>query len=82
MKIDNSRISLFPDFSAELQKRPATFNDVKKLLRELNVQYGMLYPARLRVTALGTTHFFDRPTAAAQGLDREDRALKDARRQH
>lgn len=81
MAIDNSKVSLFPDFSVELQKQHAKFIDLKKRLREHNLQYAMLYPARLRVVALGEVHFFDRPNAAAQWLDREDRALKAARPQ-
>ncbi|XP_073491350.1 protein mono-ADP-ribosyltransferase PARP15-like [Aquarana catesbeiana] len=81
LAIDNSKISLFPDFSAELQKHCAKFIEVKKRLRELSVQYAMLYPARLRVTALGATHFFDRPDMAAQWLDREERAIRAAKSQ-
>lgn len=81
LAIENSKISLFPDFSAELQKQRAKFMDVKRRLRDLNLPYAMLYPARLRVVALGETRFFDRPDMAAQWLDREDRALKAARPQ-
>lgn len=79
LTIDNAKISLFPDFSAELQKQLAEFMDVKKRLRDFNLKYAMLYPARLRVVALGEVHFFDRPTSAAQWLDQEDRAPKAAK---
>lgn len=77
MAINNSKISLFPDFFAELQKPHAKFIDVrkKKKLSDLNLQYAMLDPARLCVVALGEVHFCDRPTSAAQWLDQEDRAL-------
>lgn len=81
MVIDNSKISLFPDFSAELQKQRTKFNDVKKRLRDLNVQYAMLYPSRLRVAALGEVHFVDHTTSAAQWLNREERAIKAAKSQ-
>lgn len=43
--MDNSKISLFPDFSAEVQKQRAQFTEVKKRLRSLELQYAMLYPA-------------------------------------
>lgn len=59
MAIDNSKVSLFPDFSAELQKQRAKYINVKKRLRDLKLQYAMLYPARLRVVALGEIHFFN-----------------------
>lgn len=81
MAIDDSKISLFSDFSAELQKQQAKFTDFKKRLRAFNLQYAMLYSARLRVVALGEIHFFDHPASAAQWLDREDRALKAAKSQ-
>lgn len=54
----NSKISLFPDLSDEVQQHRAQFNEVKKCLRALNVQYAMLYPARLCVVARDEFHFF------------------------
>lgn len=44
MAIDNSKISLFPNFSAELQKQRAKFTDVKKRLQDFILPYAMLYP--------------------------------------
>lgn len=57
MMIANSNISLFPDFSANVQKRRAQFTDVKKRMRALELQYAMLCPARLCVAAKGEVHF-------------------------
>lgn len=34
-KIDNAKISLFPDFSADMKKQRAKFIDVKRRLRDL-----------------------------------------------
>ena len=79
MKIDNAKISCFPDFSAELQKQRAKFIDIKRRLRALDIKYAMLYPSKLRVEALGSVHFFDLPSSAAQWLDREERSLRDGR---
>lgn len=75
--MDNSKISLFPDFSAEVQKQRAQFNDVKKRLRSLEIQYSMLYPARLRVVARDEVHFFEKPALVMQWLDREECSLCD-----
>lgn len=55
--MDNSKILLFPDFSAGKQKR-AQFTEVKKRLPSLELQYAMLYPACLRVVAKDEVHFF------------------------
>lgn len=75
--IENSKISLFPDFSADVQKQRAQFNDIKKRLRSLELQYSMLYPARLRVVARDEVHFFERPAMVAQWLDREEKSLRE-----
>lgn len=53
---------IFPDFSADLNRRRAAFNEVKALLRgKEGVRYGLLYPARLRVSWDGETKVFDNP---------------------
>lgn len=79
LKVDNAKISLFPDFSADLQKQQAKFTDVKRRLRDLDLKYAMLYPARLRIEVLGSLQFFDSPSAAAQWLDREEQTIRENR---
>lgn len=74
--IDNTKISLFPDFSAELQKQRVKFINVKRCLRSLELQYAMLYMAQLQFVAKREAHFFDKPSMAAQWLDREERSLR------
>lgn len=75
MKIDNVRISFYPDFSAELQRKWAKFTEVKKRLRCFDVTNAMLYPAKLRVAANDETHFFNNPAVASHWLDREVHTL-------
>lgn len=77
LKMDNSKISFFPDFSVEVQKQRAQFNDAKKRLKALNVQYSMLYPSRLHVVARDQVHFFDKPQLVSQWLDREERSIRE-----
>ena len=79
LKVDNTKVSLFPDFSAELQKKRSKFLDVKRRLRDLDLKYAMLYPARLRVEVFGAVQFFDSPATAAHWLDREEQSIKEAR---
>lgn len=55
LRIDNTKVSFFRDFSAELQKQTAKLTDVKRLLRNLDLKYAMLYPANVQVEALGIT---------------------------
>lgn len=75
-KINGSRISFYPDFSAEIQKRRLQFQDVKRRLRTLQISYAMLYPAKLRVAALGATHFFESSKDASHWIDCNEAQLK------
>lgn len=78
MKIDNARISFYPDIPAEVQHRRAKFLDVKKHLRKYAVHYAMLYPAKLHIVANEETDFFENPVAASARLDRVEHTLKRA----
>ena len=69
LTFDGYRISIYPDFSAITQKQRASFQPVKKRLRDLNLIYSMLYPAKLRVVENGKAYFFTNPTEASQWLD-------------
>ncbi len=53
------RIRIFPDFTPEVAKRRAAFNRAREILRDKSgVRYGLLYPAKLRVTFRGTETVF------------------------
>ncbi|CAJ0951192.1 unnamed protein product [Ranitomeya imitator] len=52
----------------ELQKQRARFLEIKKRLRDRNVIYSMLYPARLRIVHEGSSIFFTNPEDAAEWL--------------
>ncbi|KAL3043438.1 hypothetical protein OYC64_003328 [Pagothenia borchgrevinki] len=56
------QVMLFLDVSAELHKQRRRFDGVKRRLREMDVQYGIVFPARLRVTHGGRSCFFDNPS--------------------
>lgn len=59
-----SRIHFYPDVSVEVAKWRAAFNPVKARLREAGIEFGLLFPARLRITHNGGRHFFDSPLQA------------------
>lgn len=58
------RIHIFPDYSAALARRRAEFKVVKAQLHQAGVKFGLIYPAKLRLTFQGSTHTFDSPEAA------------------
>ncbi|KAJ1087947.1 hypothetical protein NDU88_001106 [Pleurodeles waltl] len=67
--VDNTRISLYPDYTLMVQKCRACFQVVKRRLRTEGLKYALLFPARLRVTFNQKTHFFETPDSACDWLD-------------
>lgn len=68
IRYNGTSVSIYPDFSPDLQKRRAKFGVIKRKLKQLKVTYALLYPARLWATALGETLFFDTPEGVAGWL--------------
>ena len=60
------RIHIFPDYSATLARRRAEFKDVKAQLYQAGVKFGLIHPAKLRITFQGSAHTFDTPDAGLQ----------------
>lgn len=73
---NGTKISFYPDFWAEVQRKRAKFAKVKKCLQRLQVTYAMLHPAKLLVTARGQATFFETATDAAEWLDRNEQDLR------
>jgi len=59
-------IKFYEDFSATVAKKRAAFNQMKALLFKKEIRFGMIFPARLRVTFNGVSHTFDSPEQAEQ----------------
>lgn len=69
LKYNGSRVSIFPDYSAATQKQRTAFAAVKRRLRDKQLSYSMLYPAKLRVISDGKAQFFLSPVEASRWLD-------------
>lgn len=65
---DGDDIRIFPDYSLEVSRQRAKFNEVKKLLRDgkiTNLRFGVVYPAELKITLPdGTVQKFKDPSTA------------------
>uniref|UniRef100_H2ZUV6 L1 transposable element RRM domain-containing protein n=1 Tax=Latimeria chalumnae TaxID=7897 RepID=H2ZUV6_LATCH len=61
LKWKQHRVYLFPDWSRDLQAKRQRFWEVRKLLREKGVRYGLFYPAILKITYWGETQSFTDP---------------------
>lgn len=43
----NGKIAIFPDFSADVQRRRQNFTEVKRKMQLKHLKYSMLFPAKL-----------------------------------
>lgn len=59
------KICIFRDLPLEVAKRRAAFTTVRRMLRDKpGIRYGLLYPAKLRLTHDGIEKFFTDPKEA------------------
>ncbi|KAJ1194174.1 hypothetical protein NDU88_003469 [Pleurodeles waltl] len=61
---ENSCIYFFPHHTATVQRQLTSFVGVKKRLCQASLTYSVLFPARLKVIADGTSFFYTEPTGA------------------
>lgn len=59
----------------EVQAKQGKFSEVKKYLQRLHLQYAMLYPAWLQVTARGQAHCFNTALDVSSWLDANEASL-------
>lgn len=69
IRIDNSTITIYPDYTAAVAQRRRTFLAIKRDLRAKEIKYSMMFPAKLRVEAEGKTWFFTTPEEAREWLE-------------
>lgn len=65
LRFNGEPVTIFPDYTATVAKARAAFTEVRKLLCDRQgVRYGILFPARLRVTYKGEDMEFTDPDKA------------------
>lgn len=55
------QIMFFPDLSVEVQKQRCQYNDVKLKLRALHLDFGLIFPAKMKIFHKGSRHQFNTP---------------------
>uniref|UniRef100_H3ARV8 L1 transposable element RRM domain-containing protein n=1 Tax=Latimeria chalumnae TaxID=7897 RepID=H3ARV8_LATCH len=60
----NKPIYIFPDMSADLFQKRKSFFGVKRLCKDLDIPFALLFPARLRIDFKGQCLFFTNPLDA------------------
>lgn len=66
----NYPVMFFPDLSAEVHKQRRRYDGVKQKLRAMGVRYGIVFPARLRVSHGERTYMFENPSEAEHFVER------------
>ena len=68
MTYESKKISFYPDYSTNLQRRRDEFLDVKRMLRDKEMEYALIYPAQLRNKHQGPVKLFTTPAKAQRVL--------------
>lgn len=66
---NNRRIHFFPDFSVELQNARKAYTDVKRMLRDREIEYSFAYPSKLRILHMGKAKTFSTPSEIKNFID-------------
>lgn len=69
LQVENKQIMIFPDYARAVQQQRSVFLEVKRRLRANNIQYSLLFPARLKVLYDGATIFFTHAEEAHDWAD-------------
>lgn len=69
LSFNNNKISIFPDYSPEVQQRHRSGTEVRKRLREKGLAYSLLFPSKLRIIDGDRFRFF---VSAPTWLDARD----------
>ncbi|KAE8278211.1 hypothetical protein D5F01_LYC23701 [Larimichthys crocea] len=77
VKLENNHVMFFPDLSPKVQKQRKLFDGVKLRLRHLNRDYGLIFPARLRIWHEDTWHYFNSVAKADKFIDKLRPAIRE-----
>ncbi|KAJ1106523.1 hypothetical protein NDU88_003924 [Pleurodeles waltl] len=69
LKIEGKEINIYPDYTNLVQKQRSAFASVKKVLRQNDMKYALLYPAKLRIEYEKRTHFLTSPREAWEWME-------------
>ena len=67
--VGNVKVSIFPDYTFNVQKQRASFLAVKKELRNEGIQYALMFPAKLKIMVDGKANFFVEPREVRDWLE-------------
>ena len=59
---EGRHVMFFPDLSTDVQNQRKQYNQVKQQLREMDINFGLIFPAKMRVIHQGERHLFNSPS--------------------
>lgn len=69
VEVDGVAIRFAPDYSTQTFRRRLTFSDTMDALQKLGFHTFLLYPAKLKATRGGSSHFFNTPEEAKDFME-------------
>lgn len=69
------KVRIFPDLTAETDKRRAQFQDVRARLHEKRIKHGIIHPATLIITFNGETKSFQDHKAAETNVSKVTKTI-------
>uniref|UniRef100_A0A3Q3B0V7 L1 transposable element RRM domain-containing protein n=1 Tax=Kryptolebias marmoratus TaxID=37003 RepID=A0A3Q3B0V7_KRYMA len=63
-------VMFFPDLSAEVVKQRKQYDQVKQQLRNLNINFGLIFPAKMRIFQRGNRFLFHTPTEVEEFIQK------------
>lgn len=69
IQFENHKISLYPDYTASVQKQRSAYQAVKRKLQTAHLKYALLFPARLKIIHDQKSYYFQNPAEAEEWID-------------
>lgn len=63
-------VMFFPDLSVEVVKQRKQYDQVKQQLRNLNINFGLIFPAKMRISHRGNSFLFHTPTEVEEFIQK------------
>ena len=77
LTFENAHIGIYPDHPTAIQRQRAKFNDAKDILKENDIRYGFLFPAKFQIDFQGERKIFESSTEVEEFLAQNNITAKD-----
>ncbi|KAF0044720.1 hypothetical protein F2P81_003878 [Scophthalmus maximus] len=75
LQLEENRVMFFPDLSAEIQQQRRMFDGVKAQLQNLDIEFGLQFPAKMRIYHRGKPRTFLTPADVEAFIQKIENSL-------